>query len=76
MMSVRAIIVLALLAVWQPCLSAQPSQKSGQRPNREGSLKPGDPAPDFILKDVEGKSTVKLSDLRGKPAVLVFGSCT
>ena len=33
--------------------------------------KPGDPAPDFELKSMQGK-TVKLSGLRGKPVVLHF----
>ncbi len=31
----------------------------------------GDIAPDFELKDVQGK-TVRLSDYRGKPVVLAF----
>lgn len=46
-----------------------------QRP-REGDLKVGNAAPDFTVKDVQGKQTVKLSDLQGKPVVLIFGSCT
>jgi cytochrome oxidase Cu insertion factor (SCO1/SenC/PrrC family) len=43
---------------------------------RQGSLNVGDMAPDFALQDVEGKQTVKLSALAGKPVVLIFGSCT
>ena len=43
---------------------------------RQGELKVGDAAPDFTVKDVRGKQAVKLSDLRGKPVVLIFGSCT
>lgn len=43
---------------------------------REGDLKVGDAAPDFAVSDVQGKTTVKLSDLKGKPVVLIFGSCT
>ncbi len=35
------------------------------------SLKPGDPAPDFTLKDQSGKD-VKLAALRGKRVVLYF----
>jgi peroxiredoxin len=31
----------------------------------------GELAPDFALKDIDGK-TVRLSDFRGKPVVLVF----
>ena len=34
-------------------------------------ITPGELAPDFELKDVEGKH-VHLSDFRGKPVVLVF----
>ncbi len=57
--------LLMLIAVW-----AQPP-----RP-REGNLKVGDPAPDFTLSDGQGKITVKLSALKGKPVALFFGSCT
>jgi cytochrome oxidase Cu insertion factor (SCO1/SenC/PrrC family) len=43
---------------------------------RPGELRVGDAAPDFTVKDVEGKESVKLSNLKGKPVVLLFGSCT
>jgi cytochrome oxidase Cu insertion factor (SCO1/SenC/PrrC family) len=43
---------------------------------RQGNLQVGDAAPDFTVLDVEGKKTVKLSALKGKPVVLIFGSCT
>ena len=43
---------------------------------RQGDLKVGDAAPDFTVKDVRGKKAVKLSDLKGRPVVLIFGSCT
>lgn len=43
---------------------------------RPGDLKPGDPAPDFTLKDLQGQTTVTLSQLKGKPVVLLFGSCS
>ncbi len=36
----------------------------------------GDPAPDFTLATPDGTSQVTLSELRGKPVVLVFGSYT
>lgn len=37
----------------------------------------GDPAPDFELALLDGDgATVRLSDLRGKPAGLIFGSYT
>ena len=48
-----------------------------QEPKREqGNLKVGDLAPAFELADVDGKNKVKFADLKGKPVVLVFGSCT
>ncbi len=43
---------------------------------RPGNLKVGDTAPAFELKQLGNKKTVKLADLKGKPVVLVFGSCT
>ena len=52
-------------------------QPAGGRPNiSQGTLQDGGAAPDFALQDIEGKKTVKLSDLKGKPVVLIFGSCT
>lgn len=52
------------------------TQQPPKRPQPKDDLKVGDPAPDFTLQDVEGKQTVKLSGLKGKPVVLIFGSCT
>jgi peroxiredoxin len=44
---------------------------------RAGTLKPGDPAPDFTLPTLDHKSQVTLSSFHGqKPVVLVFGSYT
>lgn len=43
---------------------------------KQGTLQNGDRAPEFALSELEGRKTVKLSDLRGKPVVLIFGSCT
>lgn len=60
-------VVAVLLAV--PA-GAQPPQK------QPDDLKEGSPAPDFTIQDMAGKKTVKLSDLKGKPVVLIFGSCT
>ncbi len=34
-------------------------------------LQPGEPAPEFELKDVQGR-IVRLSDYRGRPIVLAF----
>ena len=39
--------------------------------------KVGDSAPDFELRDVQGKNPVRPSDYRGqKPVALIFGSFT
>lgn len=44
---------------------------------RAGSLKAGDPAPDFELATMDHRAKVKLSDVnRERPVVLVFGSYT
>jgi hypothetical protein len=53
-------------------------QKEGalRRQREEASPNPGDPAPDFELALLDGSATVKLSDLRGRPAGLIFGSYT
>lgn len=59
-----------LLAVLAADAFAQPRQP------RQGDLKVGDAAPDFTVKGMHGRETVTLSRLRGKPVVLIFGSCT
>ena len=44
---------------------------------RAGSLRVGDPAPEFRLETIDRKERVQLSSFRGqKPVVLVFGSYT
>jgi hypothetical protein len=44
---------------------------------RAGSLRVGDPAPDFFLRTLDKSSRVQLSALNSKqPVVLVFGSYT
>ena len=43
---------------------------------RQGHLNVGDAALDFAVEDMQGKGVVRLSELRGKPVVLIFGSCT
>ena len=57
-------------------LAAALAVEAKQPQRRDGDLKEGSPAPEFSIKDAEGKKTVKLSDLKGKPVVLIFGSCT
>ena len=44
---------------------------------RGGTLHPGDAAPDFELRTVDGSHAVRLSSFHGlRPVVLVFGSYT
>ncbi len=44
---------------------------------KEGTLKPGDAAPDVTLVSLDGKTPVRVSEqVGGKPLVLVFGSYT
>jgi len=44
---------------------------------RAGTLDPGQSAPDFSLKSLDGGAPVHLSSFRGeRPVVLVFGSYT
>jgi cytochrome oxidase Cu insertion factor (SCO1/SenC/PrrC family) len=76
----------ALLAAVTSTASAQVPAKGDVQQQRElrqkfdrrqeGELKVGDLAPDFALQDLQGQTTVRLAELRGKPVVLVFGSCT
>ena len=51
--------------------------KGRRRKRPVDKLKVGDVAPDFTLKTLDGKKTVKLSSFKGKkPVLLVFGSYT
>jgi hypothetical protein len=43
---------------------------------RAGTLQPGDAAPDFALATADRTQKVRLSDQRGRPVVLIFGSYT
>ena len=73
-----SLLLLTLTTLTLLALAADNKQNpSGARPNiQQGTLEDGVVAPDFALQDVEGKKTVKLPDLKGKPVVLIFGSCT
>ena len=44
---------------------------------KEGTLKPGDAAPDVTLVSLDGKTPVRVAErIGGKPLILVFGSYT
>ena len=68
------LVAVVTMTGWAAAPNARPDKQKLKA--REGDLRPGDPAPDFTLQDVEGKISVQLSKLKGKPVVLFFGSCT
>jgi cytochrome oxidase Cu insertion factor (SCO1/SenC/PrrC family) len=69
--------VAALLLAAAPGAGADETKPDPKDPRgREGGLKAGDAAPAFTVKDLDGNKTVSLADLKGKPVVLFFGSCT
>lgn len=64
-----------LLAVLSASIAAAASNGAVKR--QRDATRPGDLAPDFSLRTLDGKGTVRLSDFRGKkPVVLIFGSYT
>lgn len=69
---------LAQLALAAETNESQPPRRNATEQPRisQGTLRDGEVAPDFALQDIEGTNTVKLADLKGKPVVLIFGSCT
>ena len=52
------------------CLQAKDRPAQGTGPEV------GNPAPAWTLKSQDGKTEVSLEKLKGKPAVLIFGSYT
>jgi cytochrome oxidase Cu insertion factor (SCO1/SenC/PrrC family) len=71
------ISVGSLLLLCLPLAAQDPPglEKSKLRP-REGALKVGAMVPAFEVRDLEGKNPTSLETLKGKPTVLIFGSCT
>ena len=78
-------LIAAALAVLLCCsiaVAQRPPRPGGQPGGRPGGrqpdrLKEGDDAPNFSLKTLDGKQTVKLSEFRGKkPVAMIFGSYT
>ena len=60
----KALLALLLLA------------QAKDRPDQGPGAEPGKPAPAFQLKTQDGKAEVSLDTLKGKPALLIFGSYT
>jgi hypothetical protein len=62
----------------KPVFQVPNSKEEAPRPeDRQGTLKPGDPAPDFNLNVMHSKQSVRLAAFKGKrPVALIFGSYT
>jgi hypothetical protein len=79
----KVLLVLAVVAV---ILGAFVAWRIGPRniigmirydQRKEGTLKPGDAAPDVTLVSLDGQTPVRVSEqVGGKPLILVFGSYT
>jgi hypothetical protein len=71
----RRVLLASLCGAAQ---AQQPGRLKRPTPEeREGRLRPGDPAPDFRLKKRGAQNYVQLSGFFGKkPVALVFGSYT
>lgn len=67
------IAAVALVAVWISKDSTKSSALAGEGKGapRVTAVKVGDPAPELILKDLQG-NTVKLSDMKGKVVLVDF----
>ena len=48
--------------------------QDGRRTIAAEGIRPGEPAPDFELPRADGSGTLRLTDLRGRPVLLHFGS--
>jgi hypothetical protein len=59
-----------------PSLAQTYTLASSPAKSRRLRLQPGKPAPNFTLLSLDEKSLVRLSMLRGRPVVLIFGSYT
>ena len=74
---VLAMTVLSGLAT--VALRAAPGDKPNPGWGKEAdrcTLQIGDKAPDFTLKDPDGKNEIALAKLKGQPCFLLFGSYT
>ena len=79
MKSVPALILIVIqcgMAVSTAVAQTAKASRSERPQIRQGDLQDSAVAPDFTLSDVTGKKSVTLSGLKGKPVVLIFGSCT
>lgn len=81
---IAALTIATAIGLIPSILVAQDGGKrrDGRKPERRRNrpvekVQEGDSAPDFELKSLDGKGTVRLSSFRGKkPVALIFGSYT
>lgn len=77
---VLAALPLALAACASRPLTGRPPIPPGVDPEHlhfsDARVGRGDEAPDFTLPYARGEGALRLSSLRGRPVVLVFGSWT
>jgi len=69
--SIRVGAVALTLALAAAALAQSPKDR-----RREGALKVGDTAPAVTAVELASGKTLTLGELRGRPTVLIFGSCT
>ena len=74
----RILLTIGLLLPISLTTSAQdpPGLAKSKLKPREGKLQVGHAVPAFELHELQGKNPVSLEKLKGKPTVLIFGSCT
>ncbi len=84
----RALPAVLLASLLAGCAAARPAGPPDPRTRvppgvkaewlhfTDGTVGEGDPAPDFDLPLHDGSARLSLSELRGRPVVLVFGSWT
>ena len=69
-------LTLSLFFLLTGCARTLPPETAPGASAGPKQLRVGDPAPDFSLPALDGKSTLQVSQLAGKPIVLYFGSST
>ena len=78
----RSILLhVALLSIFLHCVQVveaqRPRRPQGRPLRAPDKLQEGDTAPDFTLKQMDGKEAVTLSSFQGeRPVALIFGSYT
>lgn len=72
MKNLKSIILMLIVAALPVLAFAQAAEEDLDHKYATNLLKQGDTAPDFALPSLDGKTTVRLSDYRGKYVVLDF----